>query len=89
MAAWPAAPTPARTARPWPCDPSYPPPAPTTLTIYDIATSRAIRPLWAAEELDLIYRHIKLHHAATETKALDYLRLNPNQTARPRPTVAR
>ncbi|PPE67380.1 glutathione S-transferase family protein [Caldimonas caldifontis] len=51
-----------------------------TLTIYGIAASRAIRPLWAAEELDLTYRHIKLHHAAPETKAPDYLRLNPNGT---------
>lgn len=51
-----------------------------TLKIYGIAASRAIRPLWAAEELGLPYEHVPLHYDAPETKARPYLDLNPNGT---------
>lgn len=51
-----------------------------SLKIYGIAASRAIRPLWAAEELGLPYEHIKLHYNAPETKQRPYLDLNPNGT---------
>ncbi|MBS0292590.1 MAG: glutathione S-transferase family protein [Proteobacteria bacterium] len=49
-----------------------------TLKIYGIAASRAIRPLWAAEELGLPYEHIKLHYHAPELKQPAYLSMNPN-----------
>lgn len=51
-----------------------------TLKIYGIAASRAIRPLWAAEELGLAYEHIRLHYNAPEIKQPPYLALNPNGT---------
>ncbi len=49
-----------------------------TLKIYGIAASRAIRPLWAAEELGLPYEHIRLHYQAPELKQAPYLAMNPN-----------
>ncbi|MEG0921734.1 MAG: glutathione S-transferase family protein [Comamonas sp.] len=49
-----------------------------TLKIYGIAASRAIRPLWAAEELGLPYEHINLHYQAPELKQAPYLVMNPN-----------
>lgn len=49
-----------------------------TLQIYGVAASRAIRPLWAAEELGLAYEHIPLHYHAPEVKQPSYLALNPN-----------
>ncbi|WP_454733077.1 MULTISPECIES: glutathione S-transferase family protein [Cupriavidus] len=49
-----------------------------TLKIYGIAASRAIRPLWAAEELGLPYEHVPLHYASPEAKAPAYLAINPN-----------
>lgn len=51
-----------------------------TLKIYGIAASRAIRPLWAAEELGLPYEHVRMHYDAPEAKARPYLDLNPNGT---------
>lgn len=51
-----------------------------TLKIHGIAASRAIRPLWAAEELGLEYEHVPLHFNAPETKQPPYLELNPNGT---------
>ena len=51
-----------------------------TLRIHGIAASRAIRPLWAAEELGLAYEHVPLHYDAPEAKARPYLDLNPNGT---------
>lgn len=51
-----------------------------TLKIHGIAASRAIRPLWAAEELGLAYEHIPLHFNAPEIKQPAYLALNPNGT---------
>ncbi len=49
-----------------------------TLKIYGIAASRAIRPLWAVEELGLPYEHIQLHYQAPELKQEPYLSMNPN-----------
>lgn len=49
-----------------------------TLKIYGIAASRAMRPLWAAEELGLPYEHIPLHYQAPELKQPPYLSMNPN-----------
>ena len=49
-----------------------------TLKIYGIAASRAIRPLWAAEEMGLPYEHINLHYQAPELKQAPYLSMNPN-----------
>jgi len=49
-----------------------------TLKIYGIPASRAIRPLWAAEELGLTYENIPLHYASPEVKSAPYLKLNPN-----------
>lgn len=52
-----------------------------TLKIYGIAASRAIRPLWAAEELGIAYEHIPVHHQdAAALNAPDYRALNPNGT---------
>lgn len=51
-----------------------------TLKIYGIAASRAIRPLWAAEELGLPYEHIRYHYDGPETREPAYLALNPNAT---------
>lgn len=51
-----------------------------TLTIYGIAGSRALRPLWAVHELNLPYTHVPLHFKAPALKQPDYLRLNPNGT---------
>ena len=49
-----------------------------TLKIYGITASRAIRPLWAAEEMNLPYEHIKLHFRAPELKQEPYTTMNPN-----------
>lgn len=51
-----------------------------TLKIYGIAASRAIRPLWAAEEVGIAYEHIPLHYQSAEVKQAAYLALNPNGT---------
>lgn len=51
-----------------------------TLKIYGIAASRAIRPLWAAEEAGIAYEHIPLHYQSAEVKQPAYLSLNPNGT---------
>lgn len=51
-----------------------------TLKIYGVATSRAIRPLWAAEELGIPYEHIPVHYQDSTLKAPAYLALNPNGT---------
>ena len=49
-----------------------------TLKIYGIAASRAIRPLWAAEEMGLPYEHIQLHYTAPALKQEPYRSMNPN-----------
>lgn len=49
-----------------------------TLKIYGVAASRAIRPLWAAQEMNLPYEHIRLHFRAPELKREPYTTMNPN-----------
>ena len=49
-----------------------------SLTIYGIAASRAIRPLWAACELDLPFKHINLHYQGGATHTQEFLAINPN-----------
>lgn len=44
-----------------------------TLKIYGIPASRAIRTLWAAEELGLEYQDIPLHYASDAVKTREYL----------------
>ena len=51
-----------------------------TLKIYGIAASRAIRPLWAAEELGIAYEHIPVHYHSDTVKTPAYRALNPNGT---------
>jgi glutathione S-transferase len=52
-----------------------------TLKIYGVAASRAIRPLWAAEELGIPYEHVPVHYQdTTALNAPDYRALNPNGT---------
>lgn len=48
------------------------------LTIYGIAASRAVRPLWAAAELGLDFRHVALDYRDKGTHTPDFLALNPN-----------
>lgn len=48
------------------------------LTIYGTAASRAMRTLWAAEELGLPYEHVKLGFTGTELKTPEFLKINPN-----------
>lgn len=51
------------------------------LKIYGVAASRAIRPLWAAEELGIPYEHIPVHYQDAATlNAPAYRGLNPNGT---------
>ena len=40
-----------------------------SLTIYGIAASRAVRPLWAAHELGLDFKHIPLDYQGGGTRA--------------------
>jgi glutathione S-transferase len=49
-----------------------------TLKIYGIAASRAVRTLWAAEELGLPYEHVKLSFTDPALKEPAFLALNPN-----------
>ena len=49
-----------------------------TLKIYGIAASRAIRPLWVAEELGLSYEHIAQRYQGGATHTPEFLALNPN-----------
>jgi glutathione S-transferase len=49
-----------------------------SLTIYGTAASRAARPLWVAEELQLAYDHVPLHYLGGGTRSADFLRINPN-----------
>lgn len=49
-----------------------------TLKIYGISTSRAIRPLWTAEELGLRYEHVPLPYQGGATHTPEFLDLNPN-----------
>ncbi len=49
-----------------------------TLKIYGIAASRALRPLWVAEEMGLNYEHIAQRYQEGATHASEFLALNPN-----------
>ncbi len=49
-----------------------------SLTIYGIAASRAVRPLWAATELGLPFKHIPLNYATGATRTHEFLAINPN-----------
>jgi glutathione S-transferase len=48
------------------------------LTIYGIAASRAVRPLWAATELGLDFRHVDVPYQGGATRTPAYLAINPN-----------
>lgn len=49
-----------------------------SLTIYGIAASRAVRPLWVAEELGVSYRHESTPYLGGAARTPDMLALNPN-----------
>lgn len=49
-----------------------------SLTIYGIAASRAVRPLWAATELGLDFQHVNLAYQGGATRTPEFLALNPN-----------
>ncbi len=49
-----------------------------SLTIYGIAASRAVRPLWVAEELGLDYRHVPVPYQGGGARTPEMLALNPN-----------
>ena len=48
-----------------------------SITLYGISGSRAIRSIWAAEEVGLDYEHIPTHFAK-DAKSEEYLAVNPN-----------
>ena len=48
------------------------------IKLYGISQSRALRCLWALEEIGVPYEHVKTHFATGETRRPDFLRLNPN-----------
>jgi glutathione S-transferase len=49
-----------------------------SLTIYGIAASRAVRPLWAATELGLRFEHVPLNYQTGATRTPEFLAINPN-----------
>ena len=49
-----------------------------SLKIYGISASRAIRPLWVAEELGLSYEHVPVPYQGGATRTPEFLALNPN-----------
>jgi glutathione S-transferase len=49
-----------------------------SLTIYGIAASRAVRPLWAATELGLTFKHEPVPYQGGATRTPDFLALNPS-----------
>jgi glutathione S-transferase len=49
-----------------------------SLTIYGIPASRAVRPLWAATELGLDFKHVDLPYQGGGTRTPEYLAVNPN-----------
>ena len=49
-----------------------------TLKIYGISASRAIRPLWVAEELGIPYQHVAQRYQGGATHTPEFLTLNPN-----------
>lgn len=48
------------------------------ITIYGIAASRALRPLWAATELGLAFEHRPIPYEGGATRTPGFLSLNPN-----------
>lgn len=48
------------------------------LSIHGIAASRALRPLWAATELGLDFRHVPTPYQGGATRTPEFLALNPN-----------
>jgi glutathione S-transferase len=51
---------------------------PAALTLYGVTASRAIRPLWMAEELGLPYRHVPTPFLGGGARTQEMLQLNPN-----------
>jgi glutathione S-transferase len=49
-----------------------------TLKIYGVASSRAARALWAAEELGLSYEHVKTPFSGGAPRTPEMLKINPN-----------
>ena len=49
-----------------------------TITLYGIASSRAVRCMWMLEELGIPYEHVKTDYRAGDTRTSDYLKINPN-----------
>jgi glutathione S-transferase len=49
-----------------------------SITIYGIAKSRAIRNLWACEELGLTYTHAPVVYGPEGSRKPDFLAINPN-----------
>ncbi len=48
-----------------------------SITLYGISGSRAIRSIWAAEEVGIEYEHVPIHFAK-DAKTEEYLAINPN-----------
>lgn len=48
------------------------------LTIYGVAASRAVRPLWAATELGIDFHHVRLPYQGGATRTPEFLAINPN-----------
>lgn len=48
------------------------------LSIYGIAASRAVRPLWVAEELGLTYAHVHTPYLGGGARTPEVLAINPN-----------
>jgi len=48
-----------------------------TLTIYGSAKTRALRPIWVAEELGLAYEHVPYANTDPALKSADYLAITP------------
>jgi glutathione S-transferase len=49
-----------------------------SLTIYGIAASRASRPLWAATELGLTFKHVATPYAGGATRTPEFLAIHGN-----------
>lgn len=49
-----------------------------SVTIYGVAASRALRPLWVAQELGLAFRHEPTPYKGGGTRTPEFLALNPN-----------
>jgi len=49
-----------------------------SLSIYGIAASRAVRPLWAATELGLRFEQIPVKYQTGATRTPEFLAINPN-----------